>query len=248
MIKVLPDTCLFWLIFVLYMDQIQGVTTFSQQNGPVETLGPIGEQKDHSKNNNVIMSSWEDTSAENSTDGVASDRTRFQSYRDYIAAILKVWPEYHCVHDYLGQYWAKWGYTPGDIKTQLVIADCTDVSTDMQVFREGDSSVEPSMLKAALNTYREDVKTRIIMITPCAWVPAEMIDALGMALDIDPAFFQNAVGNMAHSVSPMFERSGQYVMFEPFMYVQLLHAQKDAATRIRVGKFEIDCGPVVMLN
>lgn len=129
-----------------------------------------------------------------------------------------------------------------------MIADCTDVSTEVQVFREGDSSVGPSMLKAALNTYKEDVKTRIIMISPCEWVPAEMIDALGMALDIDPAFFQLAVGNIVHFQSPMFEKSAQYVIFEPFMYVQLVHAQKDAATRIRVGKFEIDRGPVVMSN
>ena len=230
------------------MDHTPGATTLSQQNGPIETLGPLGEQTDRSKSNNVISSSWEDTSAENSTDGVASHRTNFQSYRDYIAALLKVWPEYRTFYEYLGKHYSKWGYTPGDIKTQLVIADCTDISTDVQVFREGDSSVGPSMLKAALNTYREDVKTRIIMISPCAWVPAEMIDALGMALDIDPAFFQLAVENIAHFGSPMFEKSGQYVIFEPFMYVQLLHVQKDAATRIRVGKFEIDCGLVAMLN
>ena len=230
------------------MDHIPGATTFSQQNAPVETLGPLGEQTDRSKSNNVMSSSWEDTSAEISTDGVASDRTHFQSYRDYIAAVLKVWPEYRTLYDYLGQDWTKWGHTPGDIKTQLVIADCTDVSTDTQVFLEGDSSVGPTMLKAALNTCREDVKTRIIMISPCAWVPAEMIDALGMALDIDPAFFQLAVEKVTHPGSPPFEKFGQYVIFEPFMYVQLLHAQKDTATRIRVGKFEIDCGPVVMLN
>ena len=140
---------------------------------------------------------------------------------------------------FLGKQWTSWGHTFGDRKTQLVIADCTDVSTDMQVFREGDSSVGPSMLKAALNTYREDVKTRIIIVSPCAWVPAEMIDALGMALDIDPAFLQVAVEKIDRPGAPAFEKFGQYVLFEPFMYVQLLHAQNDAGTRIRVGKFEI---------
>ena len=230
------------------MDHIHGATTFSEQNDPVETLDPPGEQTDHSKSNNVIISSWEDTSAGSSTDGMASDRTHFQSYKDYIAAILKVWPEYRGLHDYFGKHWTSWGHTPGDRKTQLVIADCTDVSTNMQVFREGASGVRPSMLKAALNTYREDVKTRIIMISPCAWVPAEMIDALGMALDIDPAFLQVAVENIDRPGAPAFDKFGQYLLFEPFMYVQLLHAQKDAATRIRVGKFEIDCGLVVMLN
>ena len=82
------------------MDHTPGATTFSQQNGPVETLGPLGEQKDRSKSNNVIISSWEDTSAGSSTDGMSSDRTHFQSYKDYTAAILKVWPEYRGLHDF----------------------------------------------------------------------------------------------------------------------------------------------------
>ncbi len=181
------------------MDHIHEVTTVSQQNGPEE-------QTDRSKSNEVI-SSWEDTSAENSTDGMAPDQTHFQSYKEYLAAILNVWPEYWSLHAYLGQGWTKWGQRREDNPTQLVIADCTDVSADTRVFCEGDSSVGPDMLKAALNTYGEDVKTRIIMVTPCARVPAEMVDALGMALDIHPAFFQFAISFFPRSSPHMFENS-----------------------------------------
>ena len=37
------------------------------------------------------------------------------------------------------------------------------------------------------------IKTRLTTVTPCLWVPSERIDALGMALDVDPAFFQLAI-------------------------------------------------------
>lgn len=86
------------------MDHTPGATTLSKQHGPIETLGPLGEQTDRSKSNNVISCSWEDTCAENSIDGMVSDRSHFQSYWDYIAATLKVWPEHRSLHDYLGEH------------------------------------------------------------------------------------------------------------------------------------------------
>lgn len=61
------------------------------------------------------------------------------------------------------------------------------------------------------------IKTRITTVTPCHWVPSEMIDALEMALDVDPPIFQLAIDRIhdVHSCCgildfgpPLFETFG----------------------------------------
>ena len=96
------------------------------------------------------------------------------------------------------------------------------------------------------------------MVTPCKRVPSEMIDALGMALDVDPAFFQLAIDDI-HKIRqdsrgrfdfgpPMFERFGQFAVLDPYLYTQFLQLPKDATTRIQVGKSEIDRNYVIVNN
>ena len=239
------------------MDHAHDTTTLAQQCDPGERLGSSKEQADYFRRNTVVSGPAEDANTETSTGCMAFGQVKYQSYKEYITAILKTWPEYWSLHYFLGTASAEWSRNLEFSETQLVMADCTDASTEIKVFRQGDRSVKPSMLKAALNSYGEGIRTRIIMVTPCHWVPSEIIDALGMALDVDPAFFQLAIDRIRDVDSscgilnfgpPMFETFGQFVILEPFLYTQLLQVQKDTATRIQVGRFEIDCNSIVTLN
>lgn len=67
-----------------------------------------------------------------------------------ITAILKTWPEYWSLHYFLGTASAEWSRNLEFSETQLVMADCTDASTEIKGFRQGDRSVEPSNAQSSL--------------------------------------------------------------------------------------------------
>ena len=140
------------------MDYTYNTTTFTQQHYSGDTPGSSKEQRDCFRRNTVVSDPSEDANIENSTGCMAFDQAKYQSYKEYITTILKTWPEYWSLHWYLGRASAEWAWGL-ESETQLVMADCTDASSEIKVFRESDKIVEHSMLKAALNSYGEGIKT-----------------------------------------------------------------------------------------
>ena len=132
-----------------------------------------------------------------------------------------------------------------------MIADYSDTSIKKEVFQQGDKNIEPSAFIPALNSYGENVRTRIIMVTPCDMIPPELVDALGMALDVDPAFFQfaiNYIRRKSYLGAPPFQKFGQFVILEPFLYTQILQVQKGTAKNVHIGKLELKGNSVITCN
>lgn len=121
-----------------------------------------------------------------------------------------------------------------------MIADFIDTLANIKVFREDDRSIEPTMFEASLNSYREDTKTRIIVVSN--GFKFEPIEALGMAFDIDPAFLDLGLNYMSFkSGPPNLESLGQYVALEPFLYAQMLKTKKRATAEVNFGTFNVIC-------
>ena len=171
------------------------------------------------------------------------DEAEHESYREYISAILKIWPEYISLHDYLGLPLAKWYPIDEQSQTQLVIADCIDESVEIQVFRQGDRSIEPCMLKSALKNYRNGIQARIIMVTPCDQVHLAIIDAIGMTLDVDPAFFQFAIGHVRCredsydmiNVPLTLQSFRNIIILDSFIFVQMFQPQQNTCSTVQIG-------------
>lgn len=119
-----------------------------------------------------------------------------------------------------------------------MIADFTDKLAEIKVFREDDRNVEPSMFEAALSSYREDTKTRVIVVSN--GFRSEPIEALGMAFDIDIALLDLGLNRMSFKSGPSnFESLGQFVTLEPFLYAQILKTEKHATAEVNVGTFDV---------
>jgi hypothetical protein len=105
------------------MDHVHNTTTPTRQQDLQERLGSSEERIDHLKRDNVVSSPAEYASTENSIGCMAFDPIKYQSYKEYIAAILKTWPEYRNLHDFLNSASAAWSRSLQISETLLVIAD-----------------------------------------------------------------------------------------------------------------------------
>ena len=175
---------------------------------------------------------------------------KFRSYREYIAKLVESWPEHLPLHSYLESPQLEWSNSYknwySSTPTHLAIVDYMDMTTETQVFRQDDEQVEPEMFTAALNFYGENVKTRIILVTPCDCVPTDIVEALEMALDVDPAFFHVAIGAVAsrsrshtheQRCEPwIFDTFGKCAMLPSLLCSQTMRVQKQASASIDVGQ------------
>ncbi len=159
-----------------------------------------------------------------------------ESYREYLAAMLDERPEYQSLHDYLADDSHEWSKQSDAPRTQLVSVDLSSLSTVMHVF--GNSNDErdtaPEVLKTSLTDVSSDLLFRMIFISPRKDVASEVIDTLGMTLDVDPAFFLLACGM---SADDGLKRPGQCLIVQPFVYMQVFTVRKDASTWVPVGMF-----------
>ena len=127
-----------------------------------------------------------------------------------------------------------------------MVADCTEIAAEIKVVCRGDNSVDLYTLKATLNLYGEAVKTRTTMVTLCHMVSTKIIDALAMALDIDPTFFQLGVDRVRtmkmqntgilgleppDSGPSRLEVFGRQVVLDS-LYAQLMQTQRDVMTKV----------------
>ncbi|KAL9633358.1 MAG: hypothetical protein Q9164_004744 [Protoblastenia rupestris] len=235
------------------MDHAHEPAAFTQQHNSQRRSDSVQEEPDRQEHQIVISTPKTDGDTEHFTRSTASDRVKYTSYFDYISEICDYWPDYGNLRSYLGVLDI---YDSARIESpQLVIADCYDASTEVKNLRHGqrDRSVEPETLVSTLKSFGENVKTRVIMVTSSDLVPSEFIDALGMAYDVDPAFFQFAIGRMSRYGKrvigpPHFEKFGQFVMLDPLLHAHLLYVQKDAATRTQVGMFKAGCKSIILIK
>ena len=112
----------------------------------------------------------------------------FTTYLNYLESIVEKWPEYGRLWERLREKkpypWQSW--------TRVTICD---ILTDGRIIQERyfDRDREFVNLHAVLLKAASTVRTRYIFIDCAPNLPPEMIECLGLALDIEPRFFSSVI-------------------------------------------------------
>lgn len=148
----------------------------------------------------------------------------FDSYREYITALLPRWPEYRWLAEYLNE-------EPSETTSTVDILDVSDDDVQPHTF----NLVSPAF-RTILACRPHRLRTRLIVLgySKVSQIDRHALDALGMTFDIDPTFYWHHLSrkednHQAYRVTEVLPSRRNYLEFgcQPFRHASILLHQDE---------------------